>query len=148
MGLTSNQRRAQARQRCREALAAHIYERLRLSIPPQCVRLQPSVEDSYAWSVLPGKEYLLDTNLGNGTVGRYQDIVQQLGSSLEAATPQRQQPKGTDHDTISREEPKPPEPDSASFTEMIRLLEHEKKVLAVDLESARAQSEDLLCKDR
>ncbi|KAF4766290.1 hypothetical protein HAV15_010629 [Penicillium sp. str.  len=90
-------------------------------------------------------------------------------SALEAATPQRQQPKGTDHGTISREEvstrsifcfwqreisksdihsPNPPEPGSVSFAEMIRQLEHEKQDLAVDLDSARAQSEDLLCKDR
>lgn len=68
------------------------------------MRLQPSVEDGYAWSVLQGKEYLLDTNLGNGTVGRYQDIRQQLGPSLEAVAPERLQPKGAGHDLGSREE--------------------------------------------
>jgi hypothetical protein len=58
------------------------------------VRLQPSPEDGYAWAVLEGKKYLLATNLGNGTVGRYQDIRQSLGLSLEAVTPQCQQPEG------------------------------------------------------
>lgn len=60
------------------------------------MRLQPSLEDGYAWSVLEGKEYLLATNLGNGTVGRCQDIQQSLGSSLEAVAPPGQQPTGAD----------------------------------------------------
>jgi hypothetical protein len=46
--------------------------------------------------MLEGKGYLLATNLGNGTVGRYQDIQQSLSLSLEAVTPQKQQPTGAD----------------------------------------------------
>ncbi|KAJ5117505.1 hypothetical protein N7448_011137 [Penicillium atrosanguineum] len=146
MTLTSNQRRAQVRQECREALAAHIRERLGLVVPPQRVRLQPSPEDGYAWAVLEGKKYLLATNLGNGTVGRYQEIQQSLGLSLEAVTPQSQQPKGPG--TTSNMDPEIEEPGFASFTETICELEHDKKGLTVELERARARSEELLSKDR
>lgn len=125
MTLTSNQRRALARQQCRVVLAAHIRkrllkkyrkqhtrknltnlsdERLGLSVPPQHVRLQPSADDGYAWSVLQGKEYLLDKSLGNGTVGRYEDIIEQVGSSFEAVTPQRQQPRSAEHETNTSDE--------------------------------------------
>ncbi|KAJ6084300.1 hypothetical protein N7486_011100 [Penicillium sp. IBT 16267x] len=160
MTLTRNQKRAQARQQCREALAAHIHERLGFTVPPQRVRLKPSVEDGY----MQDKEYLLDTNLGNGTVGRYQDIQQQLGSSFEAVTPQRQQSigavttsniesllllAGQGNGTANLyEQPKNQQPGSASFTETIRRLEQEKQDLAVELERARARSEELLSKDR
>ncbi|OGE47028.1 hypothetical protein PENARI_c074G02000 [Penicillium arizonense] len=147
MSLTSNQRRALARQQCRAALAAHIHERLGLLVPPQHVRLQPSAEDGYAWSVLQGKEYLLDKNLGNGTVGRYEDIMKQIGSSFEAVTPQRQQSKPAEHMTTLSDEPESSEASSTSFTEMIQQLEHDKHVLAVELESTRAYSSQLLRKD-
>jgi hypothetical protein len=54
--------------------------------------------------VLQGKEYLLDKNLGNGTVGRYEDIMKQIGSSFEAVAPQRQQSKPAEHMTTLSDE--------------------------------------------
>ncbi|OQE65448.1 hypothetical protein PENNAL_c0157G02251, partial [Penicillium nalgiovense] len=50
MVLSSNEKRAFSRQQCREALAAHIHNRLGLVVAPSQVRLQPSAGDGYAWS--------------------------------------------------------------------------------------------------
>lgn len=66
-----------------------LVERLGVKVEPQDVRLQPSEDSCYAWSVMPGKEYLLDTNLGRGCTGLYQEIQQHLGSTIEAVTPQQ-----------------------------------------------------------
>jgi hypothetical protein len=62
-------------------------ERLNLHICPDQVRLKPSMEDGYAWSVSESKEYLLDTSLSRGSVGRYDIIMEELGRSIEAVTP-------------------------------------------------------------
>ncbi|KAK5790584.1 hypothetical protein VI817_007899 [Penicillium citrinum] len=141
MNLTSNQRRARARQQCREALTAHIYERLGVTVAPQDVRLQPSTDSDYAWSVMPGKEYLLDTNLGNGSVGLYQEIQQHLGSMIEAVAPRQRDTRRAD--TTSSVESHTPEPASASFTDKIKQLEDENFSLAFELEGTRAQLEEL-----
>ncbi|KAJ5940467.1 hypothetical protein N7516_000635 [Penicillium verrucosum] len=115
--------------------------------PPQHVRLHPPFEDGYAWSVLQGKEYLLDKTLGNGTVGRYEEIIEEVGSSFEAVTPQRHQPECAEHSTTSSDKHKSPEASSTSFTQIIRQLENEKQLLAIELESTRAYSTQLLRKD-
>ncbi|KAJ5369962.1 uncharacterized protein N7496_006054 [Penicillium cataractarum] len=127
MTFTSNERRAQRRQQCREALANHIYQRLGLVVPPGRVRLQPSAEDGYAWSSSKAKEYLLKTNLGRGTVGLYQDIMDELGQSLEAVTPKTLHANKVGEDAPSTRES--PEIDSESFTATIQRLEQQNKEL-------------------
>ncbi|CAG8902347.1 unnamed protein product [Penicillium nalgiovense] len=88
MVLSSNEKRAFFRQQCREALAAHIHDRVGLVVAPSQVRLQPSAGDGYAWSVTESKKSLLQSNLGSGSVGLYRSICEELGRSLEAVTPQ------------------------------------------------------------
>lgn len=76
-------------------------DQLGLIVPPARVRLQPSVEDGYAWSVSEGKKHLFETTLGRGTVGLYQNIIDELGKSIEAVSPQILQKKDLtgDHQT-------------------------------------------------
>ncbi|KAI1829144.1 hypothetical protein CBS147337_10036 [Penicillium roqueforti] len=88
MAKSSNEKRALLKQQCREALAAHIHDRLGLVIAPAQVRLQPPPEDGYAWSVTEPMAFLLQSNLSSGTVGLLQTICKELGRSLEAVSPQ------------------------------------------------------------
>ncbi|OGE46828.1 hypothetical protein PENARI_c103G07799, partial [Penicillium arizonense] len=87
MSKSSNQKRFQLRKQCREALAAHIFNRLHLVVPPERVRLQPRPEDGYAWSVTNANAALLKSNLSSATINLYQKILKELGSSLEAVNP-------------------------------------------------------------
>ncbi|KAJ6040729.1 uncharacterized protein N7446_003955 [Penicillium canescens] len=153
MTLTSNEKRALSRQQCREALAAHIHERLGLTVAPSRVRLQPSIADGYAWSVSDSQKHLLRTNLSNRTVSFYQDIRDALRCSIEAVSPQtlRDFDAGSEISAeIKRPSPpklsKPPETDSrgGSFTVTIQRLEIANKELAAELIRAKAYSEDLL----
>ncbi|OGE47339.1 hypothetical protein PENARI_c049G12079 [Penicillium arizonense] len=88
MSKSSNQKRFQLRKQCREALAAHIFNRLHLVVAPERVRLQPRPGDGYAWSVTRANAALLKSNLSSGTINLYQKILKELGSSLEAVNPQ------------------------------------------------------------
>ncbi|KAJ5837647.1 uncharacterized protein N7525_002835 [Penicillium rubens] len=127
MVLTSNERRAFFRQQCREALVAHIYDRLGLVVAPSDVRLQPSVGDKYAWSVTESKKSLLQTNLSSGSVGLYRSICEELGRSLEAVTPQTLQFARLERDHLPKEESGPARSDeegNGSFTAKIRELEY------------------------
>ncbi|KAB8078094.1 hypothetical protein BDV29DRAFT_153018 [Aspergillus leporis] len=117
MGQRSNGKHASKRQECREALANHIYERLNLHICPDQVRLKPSMEDGYAWSVSESKEYLLDTSLSRGSVGRYDIIMEELGRSIEAVTPASLQKTEALH-TV----PAKPRPETDSLTATIMRL--------------------------
>lgn len=45
------------------------------------------MEDGYAWSVSEEKRHLLETTLGRGTVGLYQNIIDEIGKSIEAVDP-------------------------------------------------------------
>ncbi|CAI7611034.1 unnamed protein product [Penicillium viridicatum] len=126
MVLTSNEKRAFFRQQCREALAAHIHDRLGLVVAPSQVRLQPSAGDGYAWSVTESKKSLLQSNLGSGSVGLYRSICEELGRSLEAVTPQTLQVAQLERDHLPAEESGPARTDeeqSGSFTAKIRELE-------------------------
>ncbi|KAJ6022344.1 hypothetical protein N7499_002891 [Penicillium canescens] len=126
MVLTSNEKRAFFRQQCREALAAHINDRLGLVVAPSQVRLQPSAGDGYAWSVTESKKSLLQSNLGGGSVGLYRSICEELGWSLEAVTPQTLQVAQLERDHLPREDSGPAradEEESGSFTAKIRELE-------------------------
>ncbi|CAG8877534.1 unnamed protein product [Penicillium salamii] len=88
MSKRSNEKRFKLRKQCREALAAHIYDRHRLADPPEKVRLQPRPEDGYAWSVAGTNANLLKSSLSSGSTRLYQLICSQLGRSLEAVNPQ------------------------------------------------------------
>ncbi|KAJ5917580.1 hypothetical protein N7466_011134 [Penicillium verhagenii] len=144
MGLTSNERRAQRRKECREALVAHIYERLGLMVPPGRVRLQPSIQDGYAWSASASKQHLLTRNLASGTVGFYQDIMDGLGQSIEAVAPEIIRTVGQNHHTDSATEFKISNTESESFTVTIRRLEDENRRLTVELEHSQLCSEELV----
>ncbi|OQD76742.1 hypothetical protein PENANT_c121G08801 [Penicillium antarcticum] len=141
MTLTSNEKRALSRQQCREVLAAHIHERLGLTVAPNRVRLQPSAADGYAWSVSDSQKRLLKTNLSNGMVGLYQAIRDALGCSIEAVSPQTLQEFDAGFDReMSAKTPS----GGGSFTVTIQRLESANKELAAELARAKACSEDLL----
>ncbi|KAL2801504.1 hypothetical protein BJX63DRAFT_438789 [Aspergillus granulosus] len=64
-------------------------DRLGIKLDPQAVRLQPTPEDGYAWSVTDSKRHLMKTCLSNGTVGLYDEICKEIGQSIEAVRPTR-----------------------------------------------------------
>ncbi|OQE70563.1 hypothetical protein PENNAL_c0114G05474 [Penicillium nalgiovense] len=153
MILSSNEKRALLRQQCREALAAHIHERLGLTVAPGRVRLQPSAADGYAWSVSKSQENLLRSNLSNGTVGLYQAIRDALGCSIEAVSPQtlRESDAGS-FKSMSDERPRSSKlskplgtaSENHSFTATIRRLEGANRELTAELERGQIYSEELL----
>jgi hypothetical protein len=63
-------------------------KRLGLHIAPSEVRLQPSQDDGYAWSITDHSAHLLQGSLSNGSVGRYDAICAELGVSIEAVRPE------------------------------------------------------------
>ncbi|CAG8268407.1 unnamed protein product [Penicillium salamii] len=137
MAFKSNETRAAMRKQCREALSAHIHNRLGLDVAPSEVRLQPPVEDGYAWSVTESKKSLLQSSLSNGTVGLFRAICEELGRSLEAVTPQ------TLHDSDSGRDDDPGEDEEdGSFTAKIRQLEGANRELGVELDRTRARLDD------
>ncbi|KAJ6171558.1 hypothetical protein N7470_000625 [Penicillium chermesinum] len=148
MSSNSNTRRAEKRQACREALANHIYRQLGLAIPPDRVRLQPSADDGYAWSVSNAQKHLLETPLGRGTVGLYQEIIAELGKSIEAVRPQTPQgtPRSSEASSACLNRTLLPHPES--FTEVIQRLEVENERLVGQVEQYREQSESLLRKEQ
>ncbi|KAJ5142476.1 uncharacterized protein N7515_001263 [Penicillium bovifimosum] len=146
MTLTSNEKRAQRRQECREALVAHIHERLGLKVPPNRVRLQPRSEDGYAWSVAEGYEYLLATSLSNGSVGRYGSIIDNLGRSIEAIHPKTLVPSCTNQNSNPSTTSPIPQVENGSFTATIRRLECENEELTDELDQAQSRSNALLMK--
>ncbi|KAJ5775808.1 uncharacterized protein N7511_000819 [Penicillium nucicola] len=151
MVLTSNEKRAFLRQQCREALAAHIYDRLGLVVAPSQVRLQPSAGDGYAWSVTESKKSLLQSNLGSGNVGMYRSICEELGRSLEAVTPQTLQIAQLERDGIPREESGPvrgEEEDSGSFTAKIRELDCANLKMKNELDHTNIRLQDSLGENR
>ncbi|KAJ5365294.1 hypothetical protein N7517_008180 [Penicillium concentricum] len=178
MVLSSNEKRAFFRQQCREALAAHILDRLDLVVAPSQVRLQPSGGDGYAWSITESKKSLLQSNLGSGSVGLYRSICEELGRSLEAVTPQtlhiaqskrnhlpreevsiliHQAPRGLHSaENICKTRPaRSDEKDSGSFTAKIRELEcanHEMSdeldLTRIHLEESSGQNRELQAKVR
>ncbi|OQD77405.1 hypothetical protein PENANT_c106G08603 [Penicillium antarcticum] len=149
MVLTSNEKRAFFRQQCREALAAHIYDRLGLVVAPCQVRLQPSAGDGYAWSVTESKKSLLQSNLGSGSVGLYRSIREELGRSLEAVTPQTLLVAQLERDHLPREEPGPTRSDeeSGSFTAKIRELECANQKMKDELDRSSIHLQESLDED-
>ncbi|CAI7617270.1 unnamed protein product [Penicillium pancosmium] len=144
----SNTKRAQRRQECREALADHIYNQLGLTVPPNRVRLQPSVEDGYAWSASEEKRHLLETTLGRGTVGLYQNIIDEIGKSIEAVDPRILQKGSTsDGHDVKRQKTKS-DNSSGGFTEIIQRLELENKTLVEHVHNYRIEAEEFLNKEK
>jgi hypothetical protein len=119
--------------------------------------------------VSKSQEYLLKSNLSNGTVGLYQAIRDALGCSIEAVSPQmlRESDAGSDKnmsDEVSHqcllgfpnaEDPKRPSSlklskpfgtasESDSFTATIRRLEDANQVLTAELERGQIYSKELL----
>ncbi|CAG8074424.1 unnamed protein product [Penicillium salamii] len=147
MVLSSNEKRAFFRQQCREALAAHIHDRLGLVVAPSQVRLQPSAGDGYAWSVTEYKKSLLQSNLGSGSVGLYRSICEELGRSLEAVAPQTLQVAQSERGHLAKEETRLARSDevgSGSFTAKIRELECANCEMSGELDRTRMHLKDSL----
>lgn len=149
MVLSSNGKRAFFRQQCREALSAHIHDRLGLVVAPGQVRLQPSAGDGYAWSVTESKKILLQSNLGSGSVGLYRSIREELGRSLEAVAPQTLQVVQSERGHLAKKEMQSAwsdERESGSFTAKIRDLECANREMSSELDRTRMHLEDSLRK--
>ncbi|KAL4961374.1 uncharacterized protein BDV14DRAFT_203827 [Aspergillus stella-maris] len=81
MAMSSNQKRASARQKCRTKLAAHLKTQLGLDVLPEKVRLRPRRDDLYQWKVAKPLHGLFTTkDLSNGTIGEFQKICTALDS--------------------------------------------------------------------
>ncbi|KAH1914114.1 hypothetical protein KXW44_005069 [Aspergillus fumigatus] len=137
MARSSNEKRAQRRQQCREALANHIYDRLGLRIQPQAVRLQPAPEDGYTWSVTDSKAHLMKTSLSSGTVGLYDAICKEIGRSIEAVRPSREADEVLDSDLS------PDFGEGDSFTAIIERLKRENGQLREEIGQLRDQIEKI-----
>ncbi|CRL25423.1 unnamed protein product [Penicillium camemberti] len=94
----SNEKRLRLNRQCREALAAHIYDRLDIKVAPEKVRLQPRPEDGYAWSVTSSIADLFKSSLSSCNIHLCQSICEGIGHSFEAVSPQ---PLGTSHSITS-----------------------------------------------
>ncbi|CEL11902.1 hypothetical protein ASPCAL14996 [Aspergillus calidoustus] len=139
MALSSNEKRAQRRQQCREALADHIHKRLGLHIAPSEVRLQPSQDDGYAWSVTDRSAHLLQGSLSNGSVGRYDAICAELGVSIEAVRPEV---LGDNGPTYLGEDDEPSLGDE-SFTAVIQRLSLENEKLKSEIGRIQRHAETM-----
>ncbi|KAJ5666548.1 uncharacterized protein N7477_008996 [Penicillium maclennaniae] len=144
MAMSSNEKRALERTKCREALAAHIQLRLGLVVAPNQVRLQPRAEDKYAWSVTEPNKHLLQSSLSGGNVRLYRSICEELGRSLEAVTPLTLQSSPSDPESSAEEPPHQVEKGTVSFTAQIRELEAANRELGIDLDRARSRLEESL----
>ncbi|KAL6228744.1 hypothetical protein BDW75DRAFT_246376 [Aspergillus navahoensis] len=79
MAISSNQRRATARQECRKKLADYLKTQLGLDVPPEKVRLRPRRDDKYQWKVAEPLRGLFATkDLSNGTIGEFHKICRAL----------------------------------------------------------------------
>ncbi|KAL4755636.1 uncharacterized protein BDW70DRAFT_165283 [Aspergillus foveolatus] len=75
MAISSNQRRATAKQECRQKLADCLKTQLGLDVPPEKVRLRPRRDDKYQWKVAEPLRGLFATkDLSNGTIGDFHKI--------------------------------------------------------------------------
>ncbi|KAF3000468.1 hypothetical protein E8E15_000819 [Penicillium rubens] len=146
MAKSSNEKRALLKQQCREALAAHIHDRLGLVIAPAQVRLQPPPEDGYAWSVTEPMAFLLQSNLSSGTVGLLQTICKELGRSLEAVSPQvLQGPQSgprTEGRVAAKQQTTRDGESDGSFTAKLHSLECANHSLSLELDRTRTHLEE------
>ncbi|CAI7621222.1 unnamed protein product [Penicillium viridicatum] len=143
----SNEKRFKLNQQCREALAANIYDRLRIVVAPEKVRLQPRPEDGYAWSVTSANAGLLKSSLSSGNIHLYQSICNEIGHSFEAVSPQTLRTSQSNANRIPMERL---EAESfgdgmdGSFTAEISKLKAANSSIEIELERTRARLNDCL----
>ncbi|KAJ5471987.1 hypothetical protein N7539_008556, partial [Penicillium diatomitis] len=127
-------------------------DRLGVVVDPAQVRLQPSPDDGYAWSIAEPMAFLLKSPLSSSSVKNLQIICKELGHSLEATTPTdgfqtRTETNHTrgDSQTLNRDQEV-----NSSFTSRIRDLESanselhdELDCLRTTLEESKSEREDL-----
>ncbi|CVL09322.1 uncharacterized protein FMAN_15486 [Fusarium mangiferae] len=80
----SNVERSRWRTKCRQVLCNHINSTLGITLDPSQVRLHPSRDDPYRWSVSPGKEYLFEKNLSDQSLGIYKELHDGINIYFEA----------------------------------------------------------------
>ncbi|KAI1828861.1 hypothetical protein DTO027I6_10208 [Penicillium roqueforti] len=143
----SNEKRLKLNQQCREALAANIYNRLRIVVAPEKVRLQPLPEDGYAWSVTGPNAGLLKSRLSSGNIHLYQSICNEIGHSFEAVSPRTLQISQSNANCIPKESLEAEgigEGMDGSFTAEISKLRAANSSIKIELERTRARLNDCL----
>lgn len=73
-----------------------IVERLGITVAPMDVRLQPRSSDLYRWNILPAKAYLFRKNLSKLSTGVYNQIIEGVGTYIEAVEPSEPQPAASE----------------------------------------------------
>ena len=58
--------------------------KLGISVEPAEVRLLISVDNPYAWQVLPEKHHLFKKQLSKHSIGAYRELYREVGISFEA----------------------------------------------------------------
>ncbi|KAJ5055846.1 hypothetical protein NUH16_008881 [Penicillium rubens] len=143
----SNEKRLKLNQQCREALAANIYDRLRIVVAPEKVRLQPRPGDGYAWSVTSANAGVLKSSLSSGKIHLYRKICNEIGHSIEAVSPHTLGHSQTNASCIPREIL---EAESfghgmdGSFTAEISKLKAANSSIEMELERTRVRLNDCL----
>ncbi|KAJ5449498.1 uncharacterized protein N7458_005947 [Penicillium daleae] len=107
--------------------------------------ISPCPEDGYAWSVAEGYEHLLATNLGTGSVGKYNSIINNLGRSIEAVDPETLPGCTIQNSNLGRNSPVS-RVENGSFTATIRRLDSKNEELADELDRAWSRSDALRAK--
>ncbi|OQE08430.1 hypothetical protein PENFLA_c135G04814 [Penicillium flavigenum] len=141
----SNEKRFKLKQQCREALAANIYDRLRIVGAPEKVRLQPRPEDGYAWSVTSPNSGLLKSSLSSGKIHLYRKICNEIGHSIEAVSPDALGHSQSNTSCIPRESLEAEgigEGMDGSFTAEIPKLRAANSSMKFELERTRARLND------
>ncbi|KAJ5244734.1 hypothetical protein N7489_004830 [Penicillium chrysogenum] len=140
----SNEKRFKLNQQCREALAANIYDRLRIVVAPEKVRLQPRPEDGYAWSVTSANAGLLKSSLSSGNIHLYRSICKEVGRPIEAVFPHTLGNSQSNADAIPKEAEGFGEGMDGSFTAEIFKLKAANSSLEIELECTRVRLNDCL----
>ncbi|CAG8192724.1 unnamed protein product [Penicillium nalgiovense] len=140
----SNEKRFKLNQRCRDALAANIYDRLRIVVAPEKVRLQPRPEDGYAWSVTSANASVLKSSLSSGKIHLYRKICNEIGHSIEAVSPRTLQISQSNANCIPKEAEGIGEGMDGSFTAEISKLRAANSSIKIELERTRARLNDCL----
>lgn len=115
-------------------------ERLGLEVSPDKIRLHPSRDSGYEWSVADSQQYLFEKELSNGNIGIYRSLMEELGHSIEAIRPQIAGSNGDQRMIPIRQNP---ETGSDSFTATIERLKSSNQKFALELNQARAELQRL-----
>ena len=65
-------------------LTRPVATQLGFTVKPDQVRLQPRIDDGYAWIRQPEREHLFTKQLSKHSVGGYMELCRELGTSIEA----------------------------------------------------------------